>query len=91
MQQHSNKNLQLTKILGELVRELRIKNTGLSCAKLADEYDLDRGNLNRVENGHNDPKVSTFWRIAEALGLKFSELSRMLEDKLGEDFKLIDE
>ena len=91
MQQDSNKNLQLTKVLGELVREIRIKKTGLSCAKLADEYDLDRGNLNRVENGHNDPKISTFWKIAEALGLRFSELSKMHEDKLGENFTLTDE
>lgn len=91
MQQGRNKNLQLTKTLGKLVRKIREEKTGLSCAKLADEYDLDRGNLNRVENGHNDPKISTFWKVAEALGLKFSELAKMLEEEMGDDFKLVDE
>lgn len=90
MQQGSNKTLQLSEKLGKLVRKLRVEK-GLSCAKLADEYDLDRGNLNRVENGHNDTKISTFWKISEALGMRFSEFTKMLEEEMGEDFKFIDE
>ncbi len=33
----------------------------------------------------------TLWKIAEALGLKVSDLSKLIEDELGEDFILMDE
>lgn len=91
MQYKDKKILQLNKALGLIIKDIRIKKTGLSCSKLANEYGLDRGNLNRIENGIVDSKISTIWKASEALGLKFSELARILEDILGDDFTLIDE
>ncbi len=38
-----------------------------------------------------DCKLVTLWKIAEALGIPLSELILALENKLGKDFKLIDE
>ncbi len=91
MQQGKEKNLHLTRVVGKIIREIRIQKTGLSCAKIADEFDLDRGNLNRIENGLIDSKFTTIWKVSEALGLKFSEFAKLLEQELGEDFTLIDE
>lgn len=91
MQYKDNKILQLNKVLGLIMKDIRIKKTGLSCSKLANEYGLDRGNLNRVENGLVDSKISTIWKASEALGLKFSEVAKILEENLPQDFTLIDE
>lgn len=33
----------------------------------------------------------TAWRISEALGISFVDFAKMLEEKLGDDFKFIDE
>lgn len=91
MQYKDEKSLQLNKVLGLIIKDIRIKKTGLSCSKLANEYGLDRGNLNRVENGLVDSKISTIWKASEALGLKFSEVAKILEENLPQDFTLIDE
>ena len=91
MQNKDGKMLQLRKSLGVLLSDLRINNTGLSCNKMEEEYDFSRGSLNRIENGNVDCKFITFWKIAEALGMKPSEFVKLLEEKLGKNFKLIDE
>ncbi len=91
MQYKNEKSLHLRKIIGKIVKKLRIENTQKSMNKLAAEFDLNNGNLNKIENAKIDCKVVTLWKIAEAVGLKFSELVKYIEDELGEDFKLIDE
>jgi transcriptional regulator with XRE-family HTH domain len=91
MQNKDEKTLQLRKILGDYISEYRTHNTSLSCNKMEEEYDFSRGSLNRIENGNVDCKFITLWKIAEALGMKPSEFVKQLEDKLGKDFKLIDE
>lgn len=90
MQYNDKKTLQLNKKLGELVKQIRLKKF-VSANRLSNEYDLDSGNLSRIEHGSINCKYITVWRIAEALGLRCSELTRMLEKELGEDFKLMDE
>lgn len=91
MQSENNKTLQLNKTYGSLVKKLRIERTNFSINKLAQSYDIARGNLSKIENGCNDTKLSTMWKISEALGLKFSEVARILEENLPQDFTLIDE
>lgn len=90
MQYKDEKTLQFNKKLGETIKKIRT-NKGVSSNKLADEYDLNSGNLSRIENGVYNCKFISIWKIAEALGLKFSEFAKILETELGEDFKLIDE
>lgn len=58
---------------------------------MAYEYELDSGNLSRIENGKIDPKLTMLWRIAEALGTPLSEIIKSLEDELGEDFHIIEQ
>ncbi len=90
MQDKNEKILHFKKIIGQLIKQLR-KNKNTSGNKFANEYDLYSGNLSRLENGQTDPQFSTIWKTVEALGLKFSEFAKLLEDELGDDFKLMDE
>lgn len=91
MQYKDEKTIHFKKELGELISELRQKKTNLSCRRLAHEYGMYSGHLSMVENGRVECKVVTLWKISEALGIKFSDFARLLEDKLGDDFKLMDE
>jgi len=91
MQHKSDKTLHLRNILGNKIRELRIKNTGLSGNKFANEFDIGNGNISRIENSIVDAKFITIWKICEALGIKFSDFAKALEEELGDDFKLMDE
>ena len=89
MQQNDEKSIQFSKTVGELVKELRLTNTDKSLNKLADEYDISRATLSKLENGIHHCKF--IWQLSEALGIKCSELVKRLEEKLGDDFSLIDE
>lgn len=91
MQRKSDKTLHFRKTLGKIIKQIRLEKTGLSGNKLANEYDIGNGNISRIQNGEVDCKLITIWKIAESLNIKFSVLSKILEDELGEDFKLIDE
>lgn len=91
MQHCDEKTLHLTKELGTFLSGLREQKTGLSLTKFAYSYDINSGNLSKIENGLINCKFITLWRISEALGMKPSDLIRAFEEHLGEDFKLIDE
>lgn len=91
MQQRDEKTTYFAKVLGEVVKEIRIKNNRGSINQIAHEYDLDVGNTSRIENGLIDSKIITLWKIAEALQIKLSELIKILEVKLGEEFHFFDE
>lgn len=90
MQQVDKKVLHFNKILGRLIKEKRMGEVKISLNKFAHEYDFDRGNLSKIENGILNCRLVTAWKISEALGIKFSDFIKMLEDNLGENFTLID-
>ncbi len=52
--------------LGRMVRKIRIKK-GFSQEAFADEAQLDRSYMGRIERGENNPTVTTVYRIARAL------------------------
>ncbi len=91
MQDNNKKLLKFKRTIGKLIKETRLTKTNYSINQLAFEYDIDRGNLSKMERGFYDCRMSTAWKLAEALGIKFSEFAKMLEDELGTDFKLMDE
>lgn len=91
MQYTDAKTLQLRKALGFLIRSIREKQVGLSCNRFANEYGLNDSNLGKIEKAEIDCKFVTAWKIAESLGMKLSDFVKILENELGEDFKLIDE
>lgn len=89
--QEDDKVLKFKVAVGEVIRELRTTRTGLSINKLAYEYDFDKGNLSKTERGIYSIHLITAWRLAEAMGMKFSDFAKCIEEKLGDDFILMDE
>ena len=53
---------------GQLIEEAR-KKALLTQEELAKRIGADKSYISRIENGKTEPKVSTFYRIAAALGL----------------------
>ena len=89
--QHKNEiTLHLVKQFGALVKNERIK-LNKSLRLLANEYELDSGNLSRIENGQIDTKLTMLWRISEALEIPLSSLIKKVEDELGDDFHIIEQ
>ena len=91
MQQDENKIKIFNKVVGDLVKEIRLKTSSDSLNQFAREYDFDRGNFSKLERGIISCRLITAWKFAEASGIKFSEFAKMIEDKLEKDFKLIEE
>ncbi len=91
MQEGKSKSEKFKQAVGEILKEIRISDSGISMSKLAYEYDIDKGNLSKLERGFYDCRLSTAWKIAEANNVKFSDFALRLEQKLGDDFKFIDE
>lgn len=91
MQYKDEKSLHLRKLFGQVVKNIHENQIGLSGNKFANEYGINDSNLGKIERAEIDCKFVTFWKIAEALGVKPSEFVKILEDILGDDFTLIDE
>lgn len=90
--QHKDKKIQyLSKKTGSLIKKLREKLTAKSLNIFALENDISRGHLSRLENGANDPKLSTLWKVAEGLNMPLSEFIRILENELPENWNISDE
>ncbi len=85
------KIIEFKKALGLVIKEIRETKTGVSINKLSNEFDFDKGNMSKIERGLFDIQFSTGWKISQALGIKFSDFAKMLEEKLGEDFSLLDD
>ncbi len=90
MQYKDEKMLHLIKEFGKCVRKRRMETTDKSLTLFSYEYDLDSGNLSRIENGLIEPKLTMLWRIAEALDMKLSDLIKLLENELGDNFFVIE-
>ena len=89
--QHANskKSKIIFELLSETLREEREKQ-GKSLRLLADEFDIQKSLISRLENGVNEPKLISLWTLCEALGVRPSELLRKIEEKLPADFSLIE-
>ncbi len=53
---------------GQIIEEAR-KRAKMTQMELAEKIGTNKSYISRVENGITEPKVSTFYRIAAALGL----------------------
>lgn len=45
----------------------------------------------QLEKGKRDVQITTLWKLANALGMTFSEFIKEVESRLPEDFKLIED
>ena len=71
-----------SRITGNLIRALR-RRQGLSQEVLSGLAGIARTHLTMIENGEKNASVDTLWRISDALGLRLSELIRMVEEETG--------
>ena len=69
-------------ITGTIIRQLRMKQ-GISQEVLSGLAGVARTHLTMIENGEKNANVDTLWRIADALGMKLSELIRLVEKAVG--------
>lgn len=66
------------------------KKQNKSLRLFADEFDIQKSLLSRIENGVNEPKLISLWTISEALGIPISQLLKKVEKELPKDFSLIE-
>ena len=67
------------KITGMVVRDLRTRK-GLTQEVLSGLASIPRSHLAMIESGRISPKIDTLWKIAEALGMRLSELIERIEE-----------
>lgn len=91
MQQKNEKTIQLSKVIGSVLKELREKVPNRSINNVAHEYGLDVGNTSRVENGLIEVKVVTLWKLAEAYGIPLSKLIKLVENKMPKGFHFFED
>ena len=68
-------------ITGRIIRELR-EQRGLTQEVLSGLAAVSRSHLAEIETGHTNANVETLWKISEALGMKMSDLIRMVEQAM---------
>ena len=68
-----NRNETYLKAFGERIRQLR-ENKKISLTRLAYDNDINKATLSMIENGKNDPQLSTIKRISLALDISVKEL-----------------
>ena len=90
MQYKNGKTLHLINIFGKTLQKIRQERVKKSQTMLAYEYDLDSGNLSRIESGKIDPKLTMIWRLSEAVGIPPSEIFKKVEKELGKNFHIVD-
>ena len=86
---NSKKAKNVIRILARLIREERLKQNK-SQRLLADEFDIPKSMLSRLENGINEPKLISLLSVCEALNINLSDLIKKLEMELTEKFSLIE-
>lgn len=68
------------RITGQVIGRLKTQRE-LSQEVLSKHASIARSHLAMIETGRKNASVETLWRIAEALGLRLSELLRMVEEE----------
>jgi transcriptional regulator with XRE-family HTH domain len=67
-------------MLGKNIARLR-KEKGISQVQMANEMEMDRSNLRRIEAGRTNPTTITLHRISRVLDIQFEELFDFKEKK----------
>ncbi len=79
----------IIKLIAQTLKEKRLEQNK-SQRILADEYDIPRSLLSRIESGKNEPMIISLWSICEALDIKISDLFKNIEEQLPEKFSLME-
>ena len=68
-------------MVGKVIQEYREKR-GLSQEVVSGLADIGRTHLSAIERGVRKPTLETFFKIADALNIKPSELIKLIEEKM---------
>lgn len=71
------------KAVGIVIRRLRLQK-GMTQELLSGLAGIARTHLSMIEVGSKQANVATLWRIADALGLRLSQLIAMSEQEMDE-------
>lgn len=72
------------RITGRIIGELRARR-GISQEVLSGLAGIARSHLAMIEGGRKNANVDTLWRISEALGMRLSELMRLVEEEIARE------
>lgn len=74
--------------IGAAIRKIRLER-GLTLEQVALEADTYAGNLSKIERGQHPPSLELLHKVAQALGLRMSELYALAENNTAtSDFSL---
>ena len=82
--------MQYHELLAKFIKELR-EEKGTSLNSFSYLNGIEPSTMSRIENAKLEIKVSMLLKIAKGFELKPSELLKIFEDKLTEDFIFTDE
>ena len=68
-------------VTGRVIRRLR-RERGMSQEVLSGLAALSRSHLAEIEAGKDNANVETLWRLAGALGLRLSDLMRLVQEEM---------
>ncbi len=71
-------------IVGYVIQSVR-EQKRLSQEVVSGLADIGRTHLSAIERGTRKPTLETFFRIADALNMKPSELMRLIEDEINKN------
>ena len=72
-----------SKIFGIMIAKLRSEK-GLTQEAASGLAGISRSHLVMLESGRKTVRLDTLWRIADALGVRPSEIIRMAEDEMNQ-------
>lgn len=79
----------LLKTIGKIIHQKRT-NIPKGINRFSFEYSIGNGLLSRIEKGKTDTQITTLWKLANAFGIKFSDLAKEIENELPADFNFYD-
>ena len=82
----NDNEIYFSKTVGKIINDIRKNKLHISLNQLAYQYVIDKGNLSKTERGIYGLKLSSAYKISEALGIKFSEFASILENLSVESF-----
>lgn len=75
-----NREMSLAIEFGKILQTKRLES-GLSQEQLAQQCNLDRTYISLLERGLRQPTITSLFNISKVLGIKASELLKLLEDQ----------
>jgi len=88
-EQYKKKRQELASALSEIIGDLRQKSKK-SANLFANEIEISKTTILKIEKGMLDPQLSTFCRIASAFGITPSKLLHLIEKKLPKDWDFLE-